>query len=160
MHRHSKSMKLVCSRPCCWSSAVNHLFIAISIQVCWNIFFFFKICEVWESHCCKPRLSTLLWQTKSQMQDLLNCENCFLQNIPARNANFIFNDEVGVLFWFNILITSKSDNFIWAPGTPLYSSATTLKEYNSVVAVVYFVVGCCPCCILIILWIDLYQRSW
>ena len=71
------------------------------------------------------------------MQDLLNCENCFLQNIPARNANFIFNDEVGVLFWFNILITSKSDNFIWAPGTPLYSSATTLKEYNSVFAVVY-----------------------
>ena len=43
---------------------------------------------------------------------LLNCENCFLQNIPARNANFIFNDEVGLLFWFKILITSKSDNFI------------------------------------------------
>ena len=40
LHRHSKSMKLVCSRPFCWSGEVNHLFIAISIQVFWNIYIF------------------------------------------------------------------------------------------------------------------------
>ena len=32
----------VCSRPYCWSSEVNHIFIALSNQVDWNIFFFLQ----------------------------------------------------------------------------------------------------------------------
>ena len=32
----------VCSRPYCWSSEVNHIFIALSNQVDWNIYIFSK----------------------------------------------------------------------------------------------------------------------